>query len=263
MGYQINVTAVQMAAALSSIANGGELLQPRLVRAFIKDGKRHETPRLVLNRTVSAGTAAEMTAIMERVVTDGTGTAAQVPGYTVAGKTGTAQKLIDKIYSNTHYFASFVGFVPSRNPKYAIVVVIDSPLKGSYYGGTVAAPVFRRIAEDVLRYAGVPPTLNAPPPVLVRRDAQAHEVRTSGRSIPSVAAPAGVSSSTIPDFTGASSREALVTLARLGMTPKVRGSGLVVDQRPAPGAPLEPGGVATLWLDRKPAVPRAPASSPR
>jgi membrane peptidoglycan carboxypeptidase len=258
------VTAVQKAAAVSTLANGGELLQPRLVRAFIKDGKRHETPRIVLNRTVGAATAAEMTTIMERVVSDGTGTAAQVPGYTVAGKTGTAQKLIDGAYSNTHYFASFVGFVPSRNPKYAIVVVIDSPKRGSYYGGTVAAPVFRRIAEEVLRHAGVPPTLNPPPPVLVRRDAQAaHELRTSVRAAGPTVAAAGGSSAGFPDLTGVSAREALATLVRLGMTPTLRGSGLVVDQRPAPGSALEPGGIATLWLDRKPVVPRGSASSSR
>jgi len=207
-----------------------------------------------------------MTTIMERVVTDGTGTAAQVPGYTVAGKTGTAQKLIDGAYSKTHYFASFVGFVPSRNPKYTIVVVIDSPLfRKGYYGGTVAAPAFRRIAEHVLRYSGVPPTLNAPPPVLVRRGAHVpHEVRTSGLPAGLVAAPADVSEFAFPDFTGASAREALVTLTRLGMTARLRGAGLVVDQRPAPGTPLEAGGVATLWLDRRsPAVSRVADPSPR
>jgi cell division protein FtsI (penicillin-binding protein 3) len=266
MGYQISVTPLQMAAAVSAIANGGELLEPHLVRAFIKDGKRHDVPKVVLNRSVDAATAAEMTTIMERVVTDGTGTAAQVPGYTVAGKTGTAQKLIDGAYSKTHYVASFVGFVPSRNPKYTIIVVVDSPRgRKGYYGGTVAAPAFRRIAEDVLRYSGVPPTLNAPPPVMVRRGADVpHEVRTSGPSAGSVATRATVSDSTFPDFTGVSAREALVTLTRLGMTTKLRGSGLVVDQRPAPGTPLEAGGVATLWLDRgSPVVSRVADSSPR
>ena len=90
-------------------------------------------------------------------------------GYTIAGKTGTAAKLVNGRYSNTDYYASFVGFLPSRNPVATIIVVIDSPHAHGYYGGPIAGPVFQRIAEATLRHLGVPPTLNAPPPVLVAR----------------------------------------------------------------------------------------------
>src|SRR5262249_57959864 len=106
--------------------------------------------------------------IMENVVTSGTAKRAQIPGYTIAGKTGTAQKLINGHYSHSDHNASFVGFLPSRAPELAIVVVIDSA-KGPNgdHGGTVAAPIFRNIAEAALHYLGIAPTLNPSPPVLV------------------------------------------------------------------------------------------------
>jgi membrane peptidoglycan carboxypeptidase len=255
MGYQIGVTPLQMASAVSSIANGGELVQARLVRARIRNNHREETPRVVLNRTVTPEIAAQVTTIMERVVTDGTGTQAQIPGYTVAGKTGTAAKLIDRAYSKTNYNASFVGFVPSRKPAYTIVVVIDSPDhrgKNGYYGGSVAAPVFQRIATALLRDNGVPPTINPPPPVLVRRNTEGVAPRpASNPVITRVSLPLSGSTAVFPDLSGLSVREASTTLARLGMTPKVHGSGLVVNQRPVAGTPLESGGVVTLWLSRE------------
>src|SRR4029077_3920699 len=107
---------------------------------------------------------------MENVVTSGTAKRAQIPGYTIAGKTGTAQKLIDGQYSHADHYASFVGFVPSRDPALAIVVVIDSA-KGPNgdHGGTVAAPIFKNIAEPALRYLGIPSTINPPSAVLVAR----------------------------------------------------------------------------------------------
>ena len=255
MGYQIGVTPLQMASAVSSIANGGELLQAHLVRAVIQNGRRTPVPRVVLNRTVAPEIANEVTTIMERVVTDGTGTQAQIPGYTVAGKTGTAAKLVDGAYSKTEYNASFVGFVPSRKPAYTIVVVIDSPDhrgRNGYYGGTVAAPVFRRIATELLRNNGVPPTINAPPPVLVRRNPTGEWSRPASSPVMTPVVFPTSSDPVFPDLSGLSAREALAALTRLGMTPKVRGSGMVVNQRPAAGTPFESGGVVTLWLSREP-----------
>ena len=102
---------------------------------------------------------------------------AQVDGYTIAGKTGTAAKLVNGRYSNSDYYASFVGFLPSRNPVATIIVVIDSPHAHGYYGGPIAGPVFQRIAEATLRHLGVSPTLNAPPPVLVARHDEYPEIQ--------------------------------------------------------------------------------------
>ena len=108
-----------------------------------------------------------MTAIMEGVVERGTAKAAQIDGYTIAGKTGTAHKVINGAYSPSEYNASFVGFMPSRKPALTIIVVIDSPHGKGYTGGAVAAPIFKRVAEASLRHLGIAPTVNAGPPVLV------------------------------------------------------------------------------------------------
>ena len=139
-------------------------------------------PEKLLRRTVSEDTAATLTSIMEGVVEHGTARSAQIAGYTIAGKTGTAAKLIDGRYSKSEYNASFVGFLPSRKPAVALIVVLDSPHGKGYYGGVVAAPIFKRIAESTLRYLGVGPTIDPEPPVLVeRRDAV--DVRTRPRRL--------------------------------------------------------------------------------
>ncbi len=129
---------------------------------------------------MSPDTAAQLTTMMEAVVERGTGKPAQIQGYTVAGKTGTASKVVAGRYSRSDYNASFVGFVPSRNPLFTIVVVVDSPRKVSAYGGVVAAPIFQRIAQASLRQYGVAPTIDAPPPLLVARRDDAREQPTAG-----------------------------------------------------------------------------------
>ena len=137
MGYQVGVTPLQMVAAVSSVANGGELVEPRVIRAVYRDNRRYAVTPKILRRTISADTAATLTTIMEGVVADahGTANAARIPGYTIAGKTGTAAKLVNGHYSTSDYNASFVGFIPSRNPVVAIIVVTDSPHAGPYTGG--------------------------------------------------------------------------------------------------------------------------------
>jgi cell division protein FtsI (penicillin-binding protein 3) len=256
MGYEVGVTPLQMAAAVSSVANGGELVEPRLVRAVVRGAERATVPRKVLGRTLSASTARQLTEIMEAVVTDGTGTAAQIDGYTVAGKTGTASKIVNGAYSKSEYNVSFVGFVPSQQPTVTIVVVVDSPHAAglSRYGGTVAAPIFKRIAEAVLRHQGVPPSVDPALPVLVARRDRVFEQPTSGPmaapSIVTVAGTSGGGDAGFPDLTGMNARDAARVLARLGMTPRLHGGGRVVRQRPTAGSPIETSDVATLWLER-------------
>jgi len=257
MGYQVGVTPLQMAAAVSSVANGGELVQPRVVRAVIRDAVRKLVPRKVLSRPIDSGTAAEVTSIMEAVVERGTGQTAQIDGYTVAGKTGTAQKVENGRYSNTDYNVSFVGFVPSRKPAFTIVIVIDSPHRVPPYGATVAAPVFQRIAAAALRQYGIPASLNPAPPVLaVRRQTDdVHEQPTSAAgAVPNIVTLAGgerSAAAVFPDLRGLSARDALRMLARLGMTARLNGAGLVVKQLPEPGEPIDRESAATLWLERQ------------
>jgi len=256
MGYQVGVTAVQMASAVSSVANGGTLYEPRIVRAVTRDGKRVEVAHKALHRTISENTAAQLTTIMEQVVERGTAKTAQIPGYTIAGKTGTAQKLVDRRYSRSDYNASFVGFLPSRKPALTIIVVIDSPHANGYYGGTVAAPIFKRIAEEALRRLGIGPTINPAPPVLVARnepeETLAQPVNASDTQSSPAAEAALPDDDVMPDLRGLSAREALRTLTKFGMTARMTGDGVVLEQAPAAGTPLGGSDAATLTLGRRP-----------
>ena len=264
IGYEVAVTPLQMAAAASAVANGGELLEPKVVRAVIRNGIRAETPRRVIRTAISPETAAELTSIMEAVVERGTARAAQVPGYTVAGKTGTAEKLIDGRYSNVDHNASFVGFVPSRQPVLTISVMIDTPRDGVYTGGAVAAPVFQRVAEAALRHLAVTPTVNPLPPILVTPSPQPRVALTSTRSRPSAVLLAGAEASAgpglMPDLRGMSAREAVGALGPLGLTTRLQGVGFVRDHEPGPGAAVDRGMAATLWLERQTGA--RPDSSP-
>ena len=261
IGYQVAVTPLQMAAAASAVANGGELVQPRVVRAVIRGGSRTVVPRKVIRRAISQGTAVELTRIMEGVVTNGTGKAAMIPGYTVAGKTGTASKVVKGGYSRSDYNVSFVGFVPSRKPVFTIIVVVDTPRLLPKYGGTVSAPIFQRIADAALRQYGVPPSINAAPPVLVARAPSPPVSPASVRANPTlIPVTAARGPAVCPDLVGMSARDAVLALTRLGVTARVRGDGPVVAQQPAAGFVIEPGMTATLWLERQRPVAMARAA---
>jgi cell division protein FtsI (penicillin-binding protein 3) len=264
MGYQVGVTPLQMVAAISSVANGGELIQPRVVRALVRDGRRIEVKRTVLGRAISNDTAVTLTGIMEQIVERGTATYAQVAGYTIAGKTGTASKLVNGRYSNTDYYASFVGFLPSRNPVATIIVVIDSPHARGYYGGPIAGPVFQRIAEITLRHLRVPQTLDAAPPVLVARRTAWPEIQPArtqrDASIVQVGTYGGATD--LPDLRGLSAREALRAVTKIGLTARLTGNGTVIRQFPAPGTPIEPGMACELRLERTPLADSGLAGEP-
>ncbi|MFA5072695.1 MAG: penicillin-binding transpeptidase domain-containing protein [Nitrospirota bacterium] len=160
IGQEIGVTPIQMASAYCVLANGGVLMKPYLVSQIIaregSEGQRFrpEPVGRILNET----TTAKLNKILQRVIETGTGQKAKPTGYTAAGKTGTAQKVDFKTkrYSKKDYVSSFAGFVPARSPRLVVLVMIDSPA-GSIYGGSVAAPVFKTVAEQSLAYLQVPP----------------------------------------------------------------------------------------------------------
>ncbi len=159
-GHGISVSVLQLIRAVSAIANDGILMRPYIVQAVTdRHGKPIKTfkPQLV-RRAISAQTALRVRNIMKTVITEGgTGVNAAVEGFTVSGKTGTARKIDESgNYSNQKHVASFVGFTPSENAEIAIAVLIDEPQE-EYYGGTVAAPAFKKIAQETLNYLGVPP----------------------------------------------------------------------------------------------------------
>ena len=263
MGYQVAVTPLQMLAAVSAVANGGELVEPRVVGAIYRNGLRVAVRPKVLRRAISAGTAAALTTIMERVVEDGTGKAAQIRGFTVAGKTGTASKLVGGRYSVSDNYASFVGFVPSQKPAVAIIVMVDSPHGNGNSGGVVSAPIFQRIAVSALRHLGIAPTVNPNPPVLVAHTSDGSRVPAVGASrAPTVKLVADGDPGTLPDLRGLSAREANRRLVRLGLTARMSGHGFVVSQNPAPGAPVAGGSVCELALARSPVGSSARGAQP-
>ncbi|MDK2742647.1 MAG: penicillin-binding protein 2 [Nitrospira sp.] len=158
MGQEIGVTPIQMVSAVGALANGGVLMKPYVV-SEIRDAEGHiikQVPPQVKRRVISPETAHSVTKILEGVVTDGTGVKAAIPGFRVAGKTGTAQKIDPRTgtYSNSRFVSSFAGYVPADSPRLAMIVVIDEP-QGEAWGGTVAAPIFSRVGEQVLGYLGV------------------------------------------------------------------------------------------------------------
>lgn len=161
-GHEISVTPIQMVSAIAAIANGGVLIRPRLTQATLKNGvlDRAFDPEGI-QTVLSEETSRQMINILKSVVKTGTGAKAAIPGFEVAGKTGTAQKIdpATQTYSKTKYLASFVGFVPADAPRLVILVMIDEPRK-SYWGGEVAAPVFQKIARKTLRYLHIPSSLD-------------------------------------------------------------------------------------------------------
>lgn len=159
IGYGISVTALQILQAMNVIANDGVLVPPRIVR----DESR---PAAASARSVlPAPVARELRSILRRVVEDGTGTLAGIPGYPIAGKTGTTQKWDNALrrYTSLRHLASFVGFVDSEPAAFSMIVIIDEPQGDDQYGGLVAAPVFREIAQRILRHLRIPPAQDEEP----------------------------------------------------------------------------------------------------
>ncbi|HEY7616936.1 MAG TPA: penicillin-binding protein [Terriglobales bacterium] len=166
MGQEIGITPLQLVAMVSTIANDGVWMTPRIVAATTEP---RATPQRVLfqpgaqRRVLSPLVAAQMRQMMQGVVLHGTGRKAILEGYSSAGKTGTAQKVDpgSRAYSRTNYVASFVGFAPVNNPAITVAVILDSP-KGLHQGGQVSAPVFQRISQQVLAYLNVPHDVELP-----------------------------------------------------------------------------------------------------
>ena len=184
MGQEIGVTALQMAGLFGTIANGGARIRPRIVRAIRESGGT-EVPleRPPAERVISQDTAATMQAILEQVVQNGTGRLAQIQGYRVAGKTGTAQMInpVTRSYKDGMYLSSFCGFAPVNNPAVVGVVMLFDPRGEFYYGGRIAAPVFSTVVRQALRILDVPPsrvpTFPARPPAAVDADLLADFVK--------------------------------------------------------------------------------------
>jgi cell division protein FtsI (penicillin-binding protein 3) len=235
IGQEVSVTALQMVAAFGAIANGGTLMQPRLVRALF-DAQGRETRRFEprpVRQVISPETARTLTRLMTQVVAAGTGHNAAIAGYDVAGKTGTAQKLdpVTRRYSRKPGVLSFVGFAPADEPRVVMLVMLDEP-KGEKWGSEAAAPIFSAIGGEVLRYLEVPPRDTVPLHIV---SGPAEGTLGPGRLASAVVEEPATDARVMPELRGQTLRQALAVLAPLGAAVKVQGRGRVKDQMPAPG----------------------------
>ncbi|MBP6342591.1 MAG: penicillin-binding protein [Candidatus Omnitrophica bacterium] len=153
IGQEVTVTAIQLAGAIAAIANDGVYMKPYIVKEIRDDHDQviESFEPQVVDRVITPETAKRVQAILQGVVDNGTGKKAQIPGITVAGKTGTAQKVEGGLYSHSKFYASFLGFAPVDDPQLAAIVIYDEP-HPAYYGGTVSAPVFQEVISDSLKY---------------------------------------------------------------------------------------------------------------
>jgi cell division protein FtsI (penicillin-binding protein 3) len=249
IGQEISVTAVQIVAAFGAIANGGRLMRPRLVRGVF-DAAGRETRRLppeAVRQVISRETARTLTRILTQVVDSGTGRRAAIPGYTVAGKTGTAQKLDPATgrYSRAPGVLSFVGFAPAEDPRFVMLTLLDEP-RTERWGSEAAAPMFAAIGAEILRHLGVPPNDTAPVQIVTGPGAApAPRVRLVSALEPD---PDGIPR--MPDVRGQTLRVALAALAPLGVRVDIAGRGLVQEQSPVPGEVVEHGTTVRLTLAR-------------
>ncbi|MFB3776353.1 MAG: penicillin-binding protein [Bryobacteraceae bacterium] len=247
MGHEISATTVQLARAISAIANGGLLVKPRLVLNMQRPGQAVEkTAAEPGRRIIRPETAITMRRMMEGVVLRGTGTLARVDGYTAGGKTGSAQIYDPECRCYRHkYNASFAGFSPVANPAVVVVVTING---ASVFGGAVAAPVFREVAAAALRLLDVPKDLpDTPPPredePVDFADLAVADLGSPAATLPEPGIPKRVGASDlwgpkVPDFSGKTMRAVLEESAAKGLPVELVGSGVAQAQAPPPGAIL-------------------------
>jgi cell division protein FtsI (penicillin-binding protein 3) len=248
-GQGIGVTAIQLAQALGAVANGGRLVRAMLVSritdatgALVQDNA-HDPGRPAMRPEIARLLAEYLTAVTEE---QGTGTEAAIPGVRVAGKTGTAQKARENGhgYDDQRWVSSFIGFAPAEHPRLVVTVVIDEP-QIAHAGGTVAAPLFRRVMEQSLRYLGALPAAQRPmdfpramPP---NQPSRRHVARGVAR--------APTASCTVPDVTGRSMRAALQLLHDSHLDGELLGTGTVVRQTPPAGTACDGVRVVRVWAE--------------
>ena len=259
-GQGVSVSVLQLTMALSAIGNEGVLMQPLLVKEIVSPGGetvQEFKPRPV-RRVLSQSTARTMLSIMETVTQPGgTANGASPPGFTTAGKTGTAQKIVGHAYSHNKFNSVFMGLIPSQKPVLAITVIIEES-KGAIFGGVVAAPVFKEVAGQALRVMGYypqpdktdsvltknKPANSAPDVSPVQEVISVHAASVLGPlEIQKLAAgqePHCGPLTVMPDFKGMTMRRAVKILHGSGLPCRTEGSGLAVSQDPPPGAPLKP-----------------------
>jgi cell division protein FtsI (penicillin-binding protein 3) len=230
---------LQLVSAFATLGNEGVRMKPRLVREILNADmevtERYRSDET--RRVVSAKTARQVVRMMEQVVEDGTAKRAKVPGYRVAGKTGTAKISIPGGYSATDRIGSFVGLIPAENPAVAIAVSVDTPTIGLAYGGVVAAPAFTEIAMATMRNLGIAPD----PELMDSPEASTDNGLLDRQDDMAVLYWENESQFRTPDLLGLSLRDAVTVLSSANLEIHITGSGRVNYQSPSPGSLLSSG----------------------
>ena len=279
IGYELHITPLQTLTFYNAIANNGEMVRPMFVKEIMHAGRTIETyePHVINSKICSQETIDSARSLLEGVVERGTATFLKNKHYKVAGKTGTAQ-IADRNrgYEKKIYNATFAGYFPADNPKYSCIVVVNDPAQGKYYGGSVAAPVFREIADKVYAThldiyqeteesttdAGVPPVMYGNHEdiswlcdeldIPVNSNSDIAEWIVTFREDESVRfAPRLIRDQQVPNVKGMSARDAVYILEQLGMSIKLQGHGKVRSQSIEPGSRLSSGQEITLRLSEK------------
>jgi cell division protein FtsI (penicillin-binding protein 3) len=249
IGQEIGVTALQAVSMMAAVANHGIWTRPHIVKqAIAPDGALLYEAKPERRQVVSEQTARTLAGMLEGVVTHGTARrTVQLAGYTAAGKTGTPQKVdpVTKRYSHTKYFPNFAGFVPASDPRFAIIVAIDEPI-GLHQGGTVAAPIFDRIAEAALSSYAVPPDADNFRTALAKLEADYRSREPSAEVAPMISRALAIEPGVMPDLQGRNVRAVAHACATLSLKPRFDGSGFAVRQVPAPGARVKPGDLCQI-----------------
>jgi cell division protein FtsI (penicillin-binding protein 3) len=263
MGQEIGVTPLQLTTAASAVANGGWLVRPYIIHEVPPTGAARLRERPPGKRVLSPETAAMLQEMMTLVVNAGTARAARPEGYTAAGKTGTAQKIdpATGTYSRTDFVASFVGFVPAEEPRFTILVVLDSP-RGRYHGGDIAAPVFKRIAEQALAYRNVPPLDSGQPNLIPASAKQPLQFASMDDVVDTnvAAFQDEGSGDAVPSFLGKTVRGATEESLAKDVPVELLGSGIAYRQFPLPGSPRPGGQKVLIWFRVGSAVEAQPAA---
>lgn len=247
IGQGIAVTPLQMLRAICAIANGGELIQPYIVKKIVAPNGDiiQEGKKKVVRNVITAQVAEQMRGMMEKVVSEGGGKTAAIKGYRIAGKTGTAEKLAPGGgYAAGQYIASFVGFVPADKPRYAMLVMLDTP-QGVFYGSQVSAPIFRDTLQQILVAKGVMPEAQEGLPSFEELHAVDKQQKIETKQQIQILPDGKIK---LPDLSGTNMREAIEILHKGGLRMKPYGSGNAYQQKPAAGETVASGTTVEVWF---------------
>ena len=261
MGHEVGVTAIQMAVAYSAIANGGYVVSPYIVRQIMDHNQEviYAEESTIIRKISDEQTMQDLRKMLRGVVVNGTGYNADIPGWDIAGKTGTAQKWKNGKYSNDQFISNFVGFFPYEDPQLLAFIMLDEPIQPYHWGSEGAAVAFRRIMKRIINMDDeISPPIKKKQKIEFAQSSLQNDVIIQNDVALTVNAstlPLGLSTVArfsnkveMPEVRGFSMRKAMTTLRECGLKIKIQGSGTVEWQSPVPGTILSKGHTCIVGL---------------